>query len=42
MRDMAGRTPNAEFMVIEGSAHLPNLDNSFAFNSAIAPFLGRG
>lgn len=42
MRDMAGKTPGAEFVVIEGSAHLPNLDNSVAFNKAIAPFLGLG
>lgn len=40
MRDMARKTPNAELIVIEGSAHLPNLDNSAAFNRSIAPFLG--
>lgn len=39
MEEMARRTPAAEFKMIVGSAHLPNLDNSAAFNAAIAPFL---
>jgi 3-oxoadipate enol-lactonase len=39
MDDMARRTPAARLAVIDGSAHLPNLDNSAAFNAAIAPFL---
>jgi 3-oxoadipate enol-lactonase len=42
MDDMARKTPGAELVVIEGSAHLPNLDNSAAFNQAIAPFLRLG
>lgn len=39
MDDMARRTRGAELVVIDGSAHLPNVDNSAAFNAAIAPFL---
>jgi 3-oxoadipate enol-lactonase len=39
MDDMARRTPGSELVVIDGSAHLPNVDNSAAFNAAIAPFL---
>jgi 3-oxoadipate enol-lactonase len=39
MEDMTRRTPAAALKVIAGSAHLPNLDNSAAFNAAIAPFL---
>lgn len=39
MDDMARRTPGGELVVIDGSAHLPNVDNSAAFNAAIAPFL---
>jgi pimeloyl-ACP methyl ester carboxylesterase len=39
---MARRTPRAELKVIAGSAHLPNLDNSAAFNAAIGPFLKLG
>jgi pimeloyl-ACP methyl ester carboxylesterase len=42
MEEMARRTPGAELKVIAGSAHLPNLDNSAAFNAAIAPFLQLG
>jgi 3-oxoadipate enol-lactonase len=40
MEDMAQRTPGAKLVVIDGSAHLPNLDNRTAFNAVIAPFLG--
>jgi 3-oxoadipate enol-lactonase len=40
MEDMARRTPGATLAVIDGSAHLPNLDNKTAFNAAIASFLG--
>jgi len=39
MNDMARRTPGSELVVIDGSAHLPNVDNSAAFNAAITPFL---
>jgi 3-oxoadipate enol-lactonase len=42
MEEMARRTPRAELKVIAGSAHLPNLDNSAAFNAAIGPFLKLG
>jgi 3-oxoadipate enol-lactonase len=39
LEDMARRTPAGRLAVIDASAHLPNVDNSAAFNAAIAPFL---
>jgi 3-oxoadipate enol-lactonase len=39
MRDMAARTPNAEFAIVEGSAHLPNIDNDRGFHEAVRDFL---
>ena len=39
MRAMAQRVPGADFAVIPQAAHLPNLDNTAAFNAAIAGFL---
>ncbi len=40
MQAMADATPGARLAVIEGGAHLPNIDRSAQFNRAIAGFLG--
>jgi 3-oxoadipate enol-lactonase len=40
MRRMAEAVPGAKLAVIPDAAHLPNLDNTPAFNEAIAGFLG--
>ncbi|MFC7398421.1 3-oxoadipate enol-lactonase [Chelatococcus sp. GCM10030263] len=40
MRAMAAATPGAHLVQIPDAAHLPNVDNSFAFHAAVAPFLG--
>jgi len=40
MQAMADATPGARLAVIEGGAHLPNIDRSTQFNRAIAGFLG--
>ena len=39
MQAMADATPGADYIQIEGAAHIANVDNPAAFNSAIAPFL---
>lgn len=40
VRGMADATPGAEFVEIEGGAHIPNIDSTDAFNAAIGRFLG--
>ena len=40
MRRMAEAVPGAKLVIIPDAAHLPNLDNTMAFNEAIAGFLG--
>jgi 3-oxoadipate enol-lactonase len=40
MRRMAEAVPGAKLVTIPHAAHLPNLDNTMAFNEAIAGFLG--
>jgi 3-oxoadipate enol-lactonase len=40
MRRMAEAVPGAKLVIIPDAAHLPNLDNTLAFNEAIAGFLG--
>jgi 3-oxoadipate enol-lactonase len=40
MKAMADRVRNAEFAVIEGSAHLPNIDNAGGFEAAVSRVLG--
>ncbi|HEX8663424.1 MAG TPA: 3-oxoadipate enol-lactonase [Beijerinckiaceae bacterium] len=40
MRRMAEAVPSAKLVTIPDAAHLPNLDNTLAFNEAIAGFLG--
>jgi 3-oxoadipate enol-lactonase len=40
MQAMAQATPGAEFAIIPDAAHLPNIDNTPAFNAAISGFLG--
>lgn len=40
MRAMADRVPGARLAIIPDGAHLPNLDNSAAFNAAVVGFLG--
>jgi len=40
VRDMAERTPGAQFAQIEGAAHIPNVEATAAFNGHIASFLG--
>lgn len=42
MRSMAERVRNARLETIQGSAHLPNLDNPKGFAAAISEFLGLG
>jgi 3-oxoadipate enol-lactonase len=42
MRSMAERVRGARFEVVEGSAHLPNLDNPEGFAMAVRDFLGVG
>ena len=39
MRRMAEAVPGAKLVIIPEAAHLPNLDNTLAFNEAIAGFL---
>jgi 3-oxoadipate enol-lactonase len=39
MRAMAGQVKNAQFVVVEGSAHLPNVDNPSGFHEAVRSFL---
>ena len=39
MRAMADRVSSAQFAVVEGSAHLPNIDNQVAFHQAVRKFL---
>ncbi|MGI9499793.1 MAG: alpha/beta fold hydrolase [Geminicoccaceae bacterium] len=39
MRAMADATPDAAFREIENAAHIANIDNTEAFNAAIASFL---
>lgn len=39
MRDCAGHVANARFEIVEGAAHLANLDQPHAFNAALASFL---
>jgi 3-oxoadipate enol-lactonase len=39
MRRMAEAVPGAKLVIIPDAAHLPNLDNTLAFNEAIAGFL---
>jgi 3-oxoadipate enol-lactonase len=40
MKAMAERVPGSEFRAIEGSAHLPNIDNAAGFEGAVSKFLG--
>jgi 3-oxoadipate enol-lactonase len=40
MRRMAETVPGAKLVTIPFAAHLPNLDNTMAFNEAVAGFLG--
>ncbi|MHB2166378.1 3-oxoadipate enol-lactonase [Alsobacter sp. R-9] len=40
MKAMAVATPGARLEVIEGGAHLPNVDRTDSFNRAVAGFLG--
>ncbi|HEX8166143.1 MAG TPA: 3-oxoadipate enol-lactonase [Beijerinckiaceae bacterium] len=40
MRRMAEAVPGAKLVTIPDAAHLPNLDNTLAFNEALAGFLG--
>jgi len=40
MRAMADAVPRARLVVIPDAAHLPSLDNTAAFNEAVAGFLG--
>lgn len=40
MRKMADQVAGARFAVVEGSSHLPNIDNQAGFHQAIAEFLG--
>jgi len=39
MRRMAEAVPGAKLVIIPDAAHLPSLDNTLAFNEAIAGFL---
>jgi 3-oxoadipate enol-lactonase len=39
MSQMAGQIPGAEYVEIEGAAHLSNLEAPEAFNAALLPFL---
>jgi 3-oxoadipate enol-lactonase len=40
MRSMAETVPGAKLVIVPHAAHLPNLDNTLAFNEAVAGFLG--
>jgi 3-oxoadipate enol-lactonase len=40
MRAMTEAVPGAKLVIVPEAAHLPNLDNTAAFNEAIAGFLG--
>ncbi|MFM5923492.1 MAG: alpha/beta fold hydrolase [Novosphingobium sp.] len=40
MRDCAGRVRDAQFSIIQGAAHVANLDQPQAFNELLAQFLG--
>ncbi len=40
MQAMADATPGARLAVVEGGAHLPNVDRTPDFNRAVAGFLG--
>ena len=40
MRDLASRTPHAQFVEIPAAAHIANIENAAAFNSAVCDFLG--
>jgi 3-oxoadipate enol-lactonase len=40
MKGMAERVSGADFALIEGSAHLPNIDNAEGFQAAVSRFLG--
>lgn len=42
MKEMARRTPGAEFRIVPNAAHIANLDNPSGFNAAIAKFLEIG
>lgn len=42
MRAMADRVNGAQFAVVEGSAHLPNIDNQRGFHQAVRKFLNLG
>lgn len=39
MQDMADRTPGAELKILPNAAHLSNIEQSAAFNSAVSDFL---
>jgi 3-oxoadipate enol-lactonase len=39
MQAMAEATPNAGLSVIEGAAHIPNMEDPAAFEAVIAPWL---
>ena len=39
MRAMAGRVRGAQFAIVEGSAHLANIDNPLGFHQAVRSFL---
>ena len=39
MRAMAGRVTGAQFAIVEGSAHLANIDNPVGFHQAVRSFL---
>jgi len=40
-RAIADRIPGAELVVVEGAAHLPNLEQPAAFDAALAHLLTR-
>ncbi|GAA1217542.1 alpha/beta fold hydrolase [Prauserella alba] len=39
-RDMADAVPRGRLLVLDGTAHLPNLEHEVAFNDAVQHFLG--
>ena len=41
MRDMAAATPDAQFTVIPGAAHLSNIERPDLFNKTVTGWLGR-
>ncbi|MCL7987493.1 alpha/beta hydrolase [Sphingobacterium sp. lm-10] len=41
MLEMKDHIPQSEFVSIEGSGHLPNLENPAAFNAALSAYLNR-